>query len=348
MGATVAVTGVTGYMGKTLLALLERSPAVEHILGIDTIEIPIRTAKLEFHTFDIRDAALGQLLVGADVLVHLAFLVNPMRDTALMADVNVGGFRNVLQAVETAGIGKFVYPSSVYAYGAHADNDIPLTEESPLRPNAGFSYAEHKAETEDILAAWHAQNEDVIVTVTRPAVTLGPQVDNFMSRVFERPRFVTIKGYAPPLQVLHQDDAAAALLHFVENAVPGTFNICADDAVSRAELAAMLDRPEVPVPENVAFPLADVAWKLGLSSTPPAELEYLMYPVVVSNDRARIAGWKPAYSTADSIAATISARLRPPGLGQERTFRDVWRRRARNAAFAAADVAVRALNDLTD
>lgn len=196
MGRTIAVTGVSGYLGKTLLGLLERHPEVDHVIGLDTREIPIRTPKLEFHTFDVLDPGLPKMVAGADTLVHLAFCVDPMRDEALMHAVNVGGFRCVLDAVEEARISKLVYPSSAWAYGAHPDNPVPLREGVPLRPNTGFSYAEHKAETEALLTRWSAGHPDVSVTVLRPATTIGPHVSNFMSRFLEGPRLLGIRGYA--------------------------------------------------------------------------------------------------------------------------------------------------------
>lgn len=340
MGLSVAVTGVTGYIGKSLLALLERSPAVDHIVGIDTVEVPIRTPKLEFHTFDIRDRALGELLSGVDVLVHLAFLVDPLRDEELMFEVNVGGFRNVLDALETAGIGKFVYPSSAHAYGAHIDNPQLLTEDAPLRPNARLPYALHKAETESLLVDWHRTHEHVCVSVTRFARTLGPHVNNFMTRLIERPRFLGIRGHSAPIQALHEDDAASALLYFVETDVPGTFNVAPEDAVSQSELIAALGCGVLELPADILFPTADLAWKVHLMQTPPPELEFLMYPVVLANARLRTAGWKPAHSSYEAVTAAVRAHRGHSWSTPQPPVRRRIVERTKGAAYTAAGIAL--------
>jgi UDP-glucose 4-epimerase len=306
-GRTVAVTGVSGWVGRSLLGLLERDPSVDRIIGVDTVEIPIRTAKLEFHTFDVRDPALGELIAGADVVVHLAFCVDPMRDAALMHDVNVGGFRNVLDAVAAAGVTRVVYPSSAFAYGAHPDNPVPIDETQPLRPNTSFPYAAHKAETESLLERWQELHPDVAVTVLRFAMVLGPHVDNFMTRRFEPPLSVAVAGHRPPLQVLHEDDAAAAVAWFVAHPHPGVFNVAADGTVDWDTVVAAVGTREVALPADVLFPLADVASAVGLIDTAPGELTTRMYPIVVDTSRVTATGWAPTHGALATVTATVAA-----------------------------------------
>ena len=146
----VAITGVSGYLGRRLLALLDADPDVERVVGIDIAEPHAGSPKLDFHQVDVRDARLVKVLPGVDVLVHLAFQVDPIRDEERTRAVNVDGTRNVLEAAGATGIRKLVHASSAAVYGAHPDNDFPLTESSPLRANPEFSLAWHKLEAERI------------------------------------------------------------------------------------------------------------------------------------------------------------------------------------------------------
>lgn len=307
MGRTVAVTGVSGWVGRSLLGLLERDPSVDCIVGIDTVEIPIRTAKLEFHTFDVRDRDLAKMIEGCDVLVHLAFCVDPMRDEELMHDVNVGAFRNVLDAAAAAGVEQVVYASSAFAYGAHPDNPVPIDEDQPLRPNTSFPYASHKAETEALLDAWQRVHPDIAVTVLRFAMLLGPHVDNFMTRRFESSFSVAIAGHRPPLQVLHEDDAADAVAWFVSHSHAGAFNIAAEGSVDHETALATIGAREVSVPADIVFPLADVASKLGLIDTSPGELTTRMYPIVLATSKAAAAGWRPRHGNSETISSSVAA-----------------------------------------
>lgn len=336
MGRTIAVTGVSGYIGKTLLGLLEREPDVDQIIGLDKREIPIRTPKLEFHTFDVLEPGLPKMIAGADTLVHLAFCVDPMRDGELMHAVNVGGFRCVLDAAAEAGVTRFVYPSSCWAYGAHPENPEQIHEDLPLRPNKGFSYAEHKAETEAVLTRWGAEHPGTAVTVLRPAATVGPHVSNFMSRALESPRLLGVRGYTPPLQFLHEDDFAEALVHFALGFHTGTYNICSDGGLDHAELLALVGRREVAVPEALAFPLAEIAWKLGLADVPAGTLDVLMHPCILDNSAARAAGWRPRHSNSETVAETVRALGDHVSIGSLRLTQDGYRRAVRLLAGAAA------------
>lgn len=343
MGRTIAVTGVSGYVGRTLLGLLERNPAVERVIGLDTREIPIRTPKLEFHTFDVLDPGLPKMIAGADTLVHLAFCVDPMRDERLMHSVNVGGFRCVLDAIAEAEVAKLVYPSSGWAYGAHPDNPERIAEDQPLRPNTGFSYAEHKAETEAVLLRWARDHPDVACTVLRAAVTIGPHVSNFMSRALEGPRLLAVRGHEPPLQFLHEDDFAEALVHFTLGPHTGVFNICADGWLDHAELVALVGRKELVVPEGLAFALAEIAWKVGLADVPAGTLDVLVSPCVLDNSRAVETGWRPRHSNSETAAETVRALGDHVSIGTVRLTQAGYRRAGRvlgavAVAFVAAAV----------
>lgn len=339
MGRTIAVTGVSGYVGKTLLGLLERHPDVDHVIGLDTREIPIRTPKLEFHTFDVLDAGLPKMIAGADTLVHLAFCVDPMRDETLMHSVNVGGFRCVLDAVAEAGVAKLVYPSSGWAYGAHPDNPEQITEDHALRPNMGFSYAEHKAETEAILTWWARDHPEVATTVLRPAITIGPHVSNFMSRALEGPRLLSVRGHEPPLQFLHEDDFAEALMHFTLGPHTGTYNVCAQGSLDHAELVALVGRKELAVPEGLAYVLAEIAWKVGIADVPAGTLDVLVSACVLDNTRAVATGWRPRRSNSETVAETVRALGDHVSIGTVRMTRAGYRRAGRALAVGAVAAA---------
>src|SRR5687768_5313557 len=123
---TVAVTGPTGTFGFGLVPLLQADERVGHIVGI--ARRPFEPAehgwtKLEYRRGDVRDrAALEEAFAGADVVVHLAFLITGSTDRATTRAINVAGTLNTFEAAAAAGAGRFVYASSVAAYGFGRDN----------------------------------------------------------------------------------------------------------------------------------------------------------------------------------------------------------------------------------
>src|SRR5687768_12157131 len=124
---TVAVTGAAGYLAGRLIDELCDDDSIGKVLGFD-VRVPDRShPKLVFDSVDVRDPALEARLKGVDVLVHLAFVMDPIQDESFMRDVNVNGSQNVFRCAGRAGVEKIVYTSSAVAYGAHPDNDVPLT-----------------------------------------------------------------------------------------------------------------------------------------------------------------------------------------------------------------------------
>ena len=184
------ITGGSGYIGTRLVELLARRGDTEKIVIADVV--PPRGGyqpKTEFERVDVRDrGAVHSALQRAnpDVLVHLAFILNPSHDEGLMYDVDVNGTHNVLEAAADAGIGQVLVTTSGVAYGAFPDNPDPITEDHPVRGVARFSYARDKTESDRIVQLWALQHPDVVTTIVRPCIVFGPNVDNYLVRLWSK------------------------------------------------------------------------------------------------------------------------------------------------------------------
>src|ERR1700709_242519 len=222
-GLTVAVTGPTGTFGFALMPLLQADDRIDRIIGIARRPFDPNEhgwTKMEYRRGDVRDPeALTDAFADADVVVHLAFLiVGGNRQTT--REINVDGTLNVFRAAAAAGAERFVYASSVAAYGWHADNPDPLTEEWPTRPAARLFYAQEKAELEGLLETEAAEHPDLALYLLRPPIVLGPNAVGAKDvlpgplaplgrRLFGRPRRlpVPVLAFVPQfrLQFVHED-----------------------------------------------------------------------------------------------------------------------------------------------
>ena len=137
---TVAVTGPTGTFGFGLMPLLEAEPRVGQVVGIARRPFDPGEhgwSKMEYRRGDVRDPdALRQAFAGADVVVHLAFMITGTASAQAIRAINIEGTLNAFRAAREVGAGRFVYASSVAAYGFHPDNPVGTTEEWPTRPAA--------------------------------------------------------------------------------------------------------------------------------------------------------------------------------------------------------------------
>jgi len=304
----IGVTGAAGLVGSALLSALADAPDVTRLVGIDVREPARRVHGLEFHRADVAHSELQPLFEGVDVVVHLASVVDPIPDESLMARVNVEGTRRVLIAAAAVGVHKVVRVSSAAAYGAWANNPVPLTEDAPLRPNPGFSPAVQAAEVERLLAEWRDDHPAVIVTTLRTAPVFGPGAERLPSRLVLGHPPLRVSGASPPVQATHVDDLVGALELVVREDHAGTFNVASDGWLDHDTARSLLPRSGVPaLPAQLLERVLARSWASGLGDIPPGVVPYLEHPWVVANDRLKALGWQPAHTNEQAIQAGLAA-----------------------------------------
>jgi nucleoside-diphosphate-sugar epimerase len=298
----VAVSGVSGFLGQRLLPLLDANPQVTRIVGLD-VRDPARLArKLEFHRADVLGTDLAPYLRDVTVVVHLASVLGPMPDEALFTRVNVDGTRRVLDAATATGVRKIVRPSGTSVYGAWANNPVPITEDAPLRPSPGYLPAIVDGECERLVAQWASAAPGRTGTRLRIAPIVGAGANSLFTLIATGRAPVRIRSANPPVQVVHIDDAAAALELSTAVDLDGAYNVAADGWLSYEEAGALLPGGRLPaLPAALATRVLTMSWATGLGDAPPALVPYLTYPFVVANDRLKHAGWKPQHSNDEAL-----------------------------------------------
>jgi nucleoside-diphosphate-sugar epimerase len=323
-GLTVAVTGPTGTFGLALMPLLQDEDRVDRVIGI--ARRPFDPAergwtKMEYRRGDVRDPeALRASFEGADVVVHLAFLILSGGKEATQA-INVEGTLNAFRAAAGAGAKRFVYASSIAAYGFHQDNPIGITEDWPTRPAARLFYAQEKAELEHLLEQEAASHPETALYLLRPPIVLGPDAVGAkvsIPAVLEPVvrgigaglrRLPGLPALVPdlPLQLIHQADVAEALrLCVVAAGPPGAYNIAADDVVTGVDIARELGLRVFRVPGRPVAAAARAVAKLPFLPSGAQWVEAAGHPSIMDTTKAKTQlGWKPRYSAIESLRATV-------------------------------------------
>jgi UDP-glucose 4-epimerase len=301
----IFITGISGYIGRKLLALLDGKPEVQKIVGIDTREPAIRPGKLVFYRKDVREPLEDILLQHSiDTVVHLAYVVPPLHDKSLMEDVNIGGTRNILASCLKSPARHVLYTSSATAYGFHADNDSPLREDSPLRGNDDFVYSKNKKEIERLFSRFSQDNHGFTVSILRPSFVAGPVFDNPLARHMKK-RFVLLPSAASPFQYVHEDDLVEIIYLLLKRRVNGIFNVGADGTITFPEMIKLLGNTMVPLPFGVMYLLNNVAWYLRLafiSEFPSPALNMVRFPWVVSSGKLTAElGYHYKYTTRETF-----------------------------------------------
>lgn len=314
-GLRVAVTGAAGSIGSRLVASLAASNDVDAVVVLDARPIDLAHPKVHSYQRDISqpiDDLLKEHGIGS--VVHLAFQLKPGRDREAVRRINVGGTARVLQSCQFADVSHILYLSSSTVYGAHADNDIPFTENSSLRPVHGFQYAEDKAATELLLQAYASDYPDTKVTMLRGCVVMGPNSDNFITNAFLKPLLVRIRGADPKMQFIHDDDLRDVLELCLKERFSGVYNVAGADTVPYSHIARVAGRSALPVPAAILYPLTQAAWRLRLQSdSPSCGLDMIRWPWVASTEKLqRETGFSPKYTSQQALEASTLTKPSDP------------------------------------
>jgi nucleoside-diphosphate-sugar epimerase len=304
----VAVTGVSGLLGQRLLPLLDASPQVDRIIGLDVRDPARQARKLEFHRVDVLNTDLVPYLRDVSAIVHLAAVIGPLPDDKLFTRVNVDGIRRVLDAASRTGVKKIVRPSSTAVYGAWANNPIPITEDAPLRPSPAYLPAIVDGECERLLAEWAGADDARVATRLRIAPVVGGGANSLFTAVATGRIPFRIRGANPPVQVVHIDDVAAALELAATVDLDGAYNVAADGWLAYEDAGAMIPGRHIPpLGAGLATRALSLSWSTGLGDAPPSLVPYLTHPWVVANDRLKSAGWKPTHSNEEALLLATGA-----------------------------------------
>jgi nucleoside-diphosphate-sugar epimerase len=321
---TVAVTGPTGTLGFGLMPLLQADDRVARVTGIARRPFDAAACgwtKTEYRRGDVRDQrVLRDAFRHADVVVHLAFQVTGAAAGETIRSVNVDGTLNAFDAAAAVGVRRFVYASSVAAYGFHRDNPIGMTEDWPVRPAARLFYAREKARLEDLLRARASKPGSPALYLVRPCIVLGPHAVGgkslppgplaTLARTLARwTGRIPVPVPAPelPVQLVHEDDVGEALLRCVVAAgPPGAYNIAADGVVTPGLLARELGLHPFPVPRHLAQAAARAVAALPFLPPVAQWVEAASHPAIMDTTRARQElGWVPRYSALETLRDTL-------------------------------------------
>jgi UDP-glucose 4-epimerase len=301
---TILVTGVSGYWGSRVAGRLQ---ALEdcHVIGMDVKEPGENLANLDFVQADIRNPLIGELLRAehVDTVCHLAF-VDCVRLSEASFDANVMGTMRLFGACADAQIRKIVLRSSTAVYGARASNPAFLKEEHPLRGSRRYGYTRDMVEIEVFCSGFRRQAPELMLTVLRFPSIVGSTAVTPMTRFLRQSYTPSLLGFDPMIQVIHEDDVVAALVHAVVHDVPGAFNVAATDPMPLSRVRGLAGKPPLPVFHPLVYGAVNLLGRARMEPTrcAPMDPDYLRYTWV--GDLSKMThelGFAPTHTAEDTL-----------------------------------------------
>lgn len=310
----VLVTGANGFVGAALCERLAEQ-------GIETRAAVRMATSAKSHSLLVQTVEVGDIYAGTDWsaalagvthVVHLAARVHVMREMSRdpLADfraVNTAGSVNLAHQAAAAGVGRFVYVSTIKVNGERTSGRPFCADDDPQPEDA---YAQSKLEAELALNEI-GKHTGLEVVIVRPPLVYGPGIkENFLSMLR-----VIQKGWPLPLARCDNRRSFIGLTNLVSllekcvthPAAAGQVFLAADgDDLSTPELlrrvARALGRKArlLPFPPSMLRLAASIAGRPGI-------YERLCGSLQVDTSKAReLLGWSPPSSVDAELARTAS------------------------------------------
>ena len=295
----VLITGVSNPLGAEVARRL--APQVPLLFGCDIADPISALEEMDFVHADTRHAAIGKLVrkLRIDTVVHLAVMVDSPHDERSIHETDVIGTMNVLVgcAAPSSPVERLIVKSSQAVYGAGPTDPSFFSEDmtSGERP-ASFMTGE-LLEMEQLISEYALRYQSCQVSVLR----LGFRVseDTTLARYLSLPIVPTFAGFDPRLQLLHEDDAADAIVRAVIGDHAGVFNVAADGVVLLSQAIAIMGGKPAPV----LFPYGQWLARLAVRAITRVDLPGYLADVMAFGsvmDCSRLGaefGWRPSITS---------------------------------------------------
>jgi UDP-glucose 4-epimerase len=304
----VLITGVNGFVGNALWRRLDAEPGIQAVGSVRSPEAARRHPQWSAVGELAATTDWSALVAGVDVVVHTAARVHVLDDAAAdpLAEfqrVNVQGTLRLARQAQAAGVGRFVFVSSVKVNGESTPGGRPFTADDRPAPLDAYGVSKHEAERALRELASQTGMELVIV---RPPLVYGPGVKaNFASMM----RWLG-RGMPLPLGAVNNRRSLVALDNLVDllvtclrhpAAAGQTFLVSDGEDVSTTQLlrrmGAALGRPArlLPVPPSW---LEWGAARIGKGDVARRLCGSLQVDITKTRD---LLGWRPPLSLDEGL-----------------------------------------------
>lgn len=237
----ITLIGASGFVGTRLLDLLQGNPDYD-LKNVDL---------LPSHFFnditvigDVREQdQMDKEIADSDVVILLAAQhrddVSPV---SLYYDTNVDGMRVTLKAMESNGVKRIVFFSSVAVYGLNKPNP---DENYPADP---FNhYGKSKWQAEEVLQEWYKTHPDWNINIVRPTVIFGERnrgnVYNLLKQI-SGGKFLRVGSGNNKKSMAYVGNIVAFVKYMIDNVTSGynVFNYVDKPDFTMNELVSVIEK----------------------------------------------------------------------------------------------------------
>ncbi len=237
------ITGATGLLGSHIVERLSEAGQPVRALVRPTSDTRwLDERGISKVAGDITDRqSLTDAMKGVRTVYHAAAQVGDWGPWKRFVAISIDGTRNMLEAARDAGVKRFLYISSISAYGHPNKEGLVLDETAPLGVNLHrwSYYSRAKAEAEAM--AWeYYRRGDVPLTVVKPSWLYGPRDRASMPRLIRairagRARLIGDGGNLLNLTYAGNEAEGCILAATNEKALGEAYNLASDGQITQKQ-----------------------------------------------------------------------------------------------------------------
>ena len=244
----ILITGMGGELGTRVANLLEADPTFTEIIGIDSYPPRRRTTRADFHRVDPRDRRKAVRLVrdfDPELILHLGVYEPNARFEPTEARLGTAASAvSVLGAARSCpSLKGIVVRSGIEVYGRRRGAPSRPDEQAAVDPTSPFGASMAYVEQ---VAVEAGQLAGVPVTSLRCGPIVGPSVPSPLGRYLRLPVVAVSPLAELPFCLLHQEDAALAVVAAGLRGHDGPINVVGPGAVTASQ--AVLRGGRLPIP----------------------------------------------------------------------------------------------------
>jgi len=316
----VVIVGATGNVGIATTRAIAADERVDAVIGVARRTPSLSIDNVTWAPVDITSDPLD-VVEGADVVVHLAWKIQPQHDEAVMSATNVGGTRRLLAAIEQHRIPAVVVASSVGAYAPGPKRDprpdwAGVSETWPATGIRSSAYSRDKAAVEAMLDAFEATHPATRVVRLRTSLVFQRAAASEIHRLFlgrwlpwHLPRVVRVIPAPRRLifQATHADDIADAYRRAaLDPSARGAYNVAADPVLTPQIIAGAVGGHAVPMPAIVLRAAAEASFRCRLQPSGGGWVDMALQTPLMDSSRVKSElGWSATRTSLDALGELL-------------------------------------------
>ena len=302
---TILITGINGFVGKSLVVFLQNQGLEIKGLGRGA------TISGDFEYKQIKDItnleSVEDFFENVEVVVHLVGKAHHFGKAAQATDeyykINVDGTAAVVNASIKSGVKRIVFLSSVKAVGERTTAEGWFDESSACNPEDDYGKSKLAAEEE---LANLCKNSEMEFVILRPPLVYGPNVKgNFASLInmVQKVPLLPLGGIQNSRSMIGVENLCSAIYHALFNKKVAGNKYFVSDAQPISTSKLLKNISKVFNTKLILLPIPGFLWKIGkLLPYVSGKVAKLTDSLVIKPDKfIKDSGWQPKLSMQDQL-----------------------------------------------